>query len=68
MQKDLKKMLVEDWVNTQSKAPAITEIKNLINNKMLKGHKVYSWDPQITEQYIRQHSHLVLSWGSYIDG
>ena len=45
------------WVMAQSKDPAIREIKYLINNKKLKGQKVFSWDPQITKQYVRQHSH-----------
>ena len=60
MQKDPKVMLVEDWVVAQSKDPAKMEIKYLINNKKLKGHKVYSRDPQITKHYLRQCSHLVL--------
>ena len=63
MQKDPKAMPVKDWVITQSKYPAIREIKYLINNKKLKGWKVYSQDPQITKQYLRQCSHLVLCKG-----
>ena len=66
MQKDPKAMLVKDWVIAQSKDPAIREIKHLINNKKLKGWKVYLQDSQITKQYFRQCSHLVQ--GSYIDG
>ena len=42
MQKEPKVMSVKDWVVAQSKDPAIWEIKYLINNKMLKGQKVYS--------------------------
>ena len=63
MQKDPKAMLVEDWVVAQSKDPAVREIKYLINNKKLKGHIVSSQDPQITKQYLRQSSHLVLCKG-----
>ena len=57
MQKDPRAMLVKDWIIAQSKNPSIREIKYLINNKKLKWQKVYSWDPQITKQYLRQHSH-----------
>ena len=60
VQKDPKAMSVEDWVVVQSKDPAIREIKYLINTNKLKGCKVYSHDPQVTKQYLRQHSHLVL--------
>ena len=60
MQKDWKEMLVKDWVVAQSKDCVIREIKYLINNKKLKGHNVYSWDPQVTKQYLRQCSHLML--------
>ena len=60
MQKDPKVMLVKDRVVAQSKDPAISEIKYLINNKKLKGWKMYSQNQQITKQYLRQHSHLVL--------
>ena len=56
-------MLVEDWVVGQSKDPAIREIKQLISKNKLKGHKVYSQDPQIIKQYLRQCSHLVLCKG-----
>ena len=58
-----KVMLVKDWVVAQSKEPAISEIKYFINNTKLKGHKVYSQNPQVTKQYLRQHSHLVLCKG-----
>ena len=60
MQKNPKAMSVEHWIITQSKDPAIREIRYLINNKTLKGRKVYSWDPQIIKQHLRLHSHLVL--------
>ena len=63
MQKDPGVMMVKDWIITQSKDPAIREIKYLINNKKLKGWKVYSQDPKITKQYLRQLSHLVLYEG-----
>ena len=63
MQKDPKAMPVKDLVTAQSKDPAIRKIKYLINNKKLKGLKVYLQDPQITKQYLRQHSHLVLHEG-----
>ena len=56
-------MLVEDWVVAQSMGPMIREIKYLINNKKLKEDKVYSQDPHITKQYLRQCSHLVLYKG-----
>ena len=68
MQKDSKAMSVKDWIITQSKNPATREIKYLINNKQLKGRKVYSQDPQIAKQYLRKCSHLVLCGGSYTDG
>ena len=59
-------MSVKDWVVAQSKDPAIGEIKYPINIKKLKGCKVYSWDPQVTKQYLRQCSHLVLcTWILY---
>ena len=60
MQKDPKAMSLEDWIVAQSKDPAIREIKYLISKNKLKGCKVYSQDPQIIKQYLRQHSHLVL--------
>ena len=60
IQKDPKVMSVADWAGAQSKDPAIREIKYLINNKKLKGHKVYSQDPQVTKQYLGQCSYLVL--------
>ena len=63
MQKDPKVMLVKDWVVAQSKDPRVREIKYLINNKKLKGCKVSSQDPQVTKQYLRQCSHLVLCKG-----
>ena len=50
IQKDPKAMLVKNWVVAQSEDPAIREIKHLLNNKKLKGHKVYSQDPQVTKQ------------------
>ena len=56
-------MSVKDWVIAQNKDPAIREIKYLINNKRLKGRKVYSQDLQIVKQYIREHSQLVLCGG-----
>ena len=58
-----KTMSVKDWVIIQSKDPAIREINYCINNKKLKGWKVYLWDPQITKQYLRHCSHLVLCRG-----
>ena len=63
MQKDPKAMSVKDRFVAQSKGPAMREIKSLINNKKLIGWKVYSEDPQITTQYLRQHSHLMLCKG-----
>ena len=63
MQKDPRVMMVKDWIITQSKDPAIREIKYLINNKKLRGQRVYSQDPKNTKQYIRQCSHLVLCEG-----
>ena len=63
MQKDLKAMSVKDWVIRQNKDPAIRENRDLINNKRLKGRKVYSQDPQIVKQYLRQYSHLVQHGG-----
>ena len=63
IQKDPKVMLVKDWIVVQCKDPAIRELKYLIDKKKLKGGKVYSWDPQITKQYLRQCSHLVLHRG-----
>ena len=33
-------MLVEDWVVAKIKDPAIRQIKYLINNNKLKGHKM----------------------------
>ena len=60
MQKDPNDMSAEDWIVAQSKNPAIREIKYLISKNKLKGHKLYSWDPQIIKKYLRQHSHLVL--------
>ena len=68
MQKDPKVVLVKDWIVTQGKDSAIREIKYLIHNKKLKGGKLYLQDPQITKQYLRQHSHLVLCGRSYTDG
>ena len=66
MQTDPRAMLVKDWIIAQSKVPAIREIKYLINNKKLKGQKVYPQDPQNTKQYLRQCSHLVLcEWVLY---
>ena len=61
MQKDPKAMSVKDWVNIHQEDPTI-------NNKRLKWRKVYSQDAQIIKQYLRQHGHLVLCWGSYTDG
>ena len=59
-------MSVEDWVIAQSKDPVVREIKYLINNNKLKGHKVFSWDPQVRKQYLRQCSHSVLhKWALY---
>ena len=63
VQKDPKVILVEDWVVDQSKDPTIRESKYLINIYKLKGLKVYSHDPQVTKQYLRQCSHLVLHKG-----
>ena len=59
-------MSVKHWAITHSKDPAIREIKYLINNIKLKGWKVYLQDPQITKQYLRQHSHLVLCGGGVL--
>ena len=67
MQKDPKAMSVKDWIITQNKDPKIREIKYLINNKRLKERKLYSQDPQIIKQYLRQHSHLVLRGASSTD-
>ena len=47
-------MSVEDWVVAQSKDIVIREIKYLISKNKLNGQKVYSWDPQVTKQYLRQ--------------
>ena len=44
MQKDPKVMSVKECVIIQGEDPAIMENKYLINNKKLKGQKVYSWD------------------------
>ena len=63
-QKDPKVMSVEDWVVALSKDPVIRDSKYLINNSKLKGCKVYLWDPQVTKQYLRQGSHLVLFKGA----
>ena len=63
MQKDPQAMLVKDWMVAMSKDPTIREIKYIINYKKLRGQKVYSWDPQITQQYLRQCSPLVLQKG-----
>ena len=63
VQKDPKVMSVEDYFLDQSKHPAIREIEYLINNNNLKGCKVYSQEPHITKQYLRQYSHLVLFKG-----
>ena len=63
MQKDPRVMSVKGWTITQSKDPAIRKIKNLINDKKLKGWRMYSQDLQNTKQYLRQHSHLLLSEG-----
>ena len=56
-------MSVEDLVLAKSKDHVIREIKYPINNNKLIGHKVYSQDPQVTKQYLRQCSHLVLCKG-----
>ena len=63
VQKDPKVLLVEDWIVAQSKNPAIREIKYLINTNKLKGCKAYTQDPQVTKQYLRQCSHLMLGKG-----
>ena len=63
VQKGTKVMSAEDRVVAQSKDPLIREIKYLINNNELKRCKVDSQDPQVTKQYLRQHSHLVLHKG-----
>ena len=60
---DPKVMLVEDWVVAQSKDPVIREIKYLISKSKLRGHTVYSQNPQVTKQYLRQSNHLVLNKG-----
>ena len=52
-------MPLEDWILAQSKDPAIRKLNMLLVTNKLKVHKVYSWDPQIMKQYLRQHSHLV---------
>ena len=41
MQKDPKAMLLGDWIISQGKDPAISEIKYLISKSKLKGCKVY---------------------------
>ena len=56
-------MSLEDWIITQSKDLAIMKIKYLISKNKLKVCKVYSQDPQIIKQYLRQHNHLVLHNG-----
>ena len=56
-------MLVEDWVVVQSKDPVRRQMKYLININKLKGCTVYSQDPQIIKQHLRQCSHLVLCKG-----
>ena len=53
IQNDSNAMSVKDWGVAQSKDAAKRENKYLINNKKLKEWKVYSWDPQITRQYLR---------------
>ena len=58
---------MKDWIITQNKDPEIREIKYLINNKRLKGRKIYSQDASSTKQYLRQSGHLVLL-ASYTDG
>ena len=60
--KDPKAMSVKHWFITQNNDATIRETKYLINNKGLKGRKVYSQDAPSTKQYFRQHGHLVL-WG-----
>ena len=52
MQKDLKAMLLKDWIIAQSQDPVIKEIKHLINKNKLKGHKVDSQDQQPQKQYL----------------
>ena len=47
----------------QSEDSTLREIKYIINNNKLKEHKVYSQDPGVTKQYLRQCSHLVLCKG-----
>ena len=54
MQKDPRAMSLEDWIMAQSEEPVIREIKYLISKNKLRGHKLYSWDPQIMKQYLRQ--------------
>ena len=56
-------MSLEDWIIAQSKDSVIREIRYLISKNKLKGNKVYSQDPWIMKQYLRQHSHLVLLKG-----
>ena len=63
MPKEQKAMSLGDWIVAQRKDPAIREIKYLISKNKLEGHKVYSQDPQIIKQYLRQCSHLLLYKG-----
>ena len=63
---DQKVMSLEDWIIAQRKDSVIREIKHLISENKLKECKRYSWDPQITKQYLRQFSHLWLhKWVPY---
>ena len=41
----------------------IREVKYLISSNKLKRCKVYSGEPPVMKQYLRQHSHLVLCTG-----
>ena len=46
MWKDLKAMLLKDWITAQCQDPVIREIKYLLSKKKLKGCKVYLQGPQ----------------------
>ena len=63
MQKNPKPMSLEDCLVAQIQHPVIKEITYLISKIKLKGHKMYSKEPQIMKLYLRQHSHLALCKG-----
>ena len=63
MQKDPKAMSLKDWIVAQSQDSVMREIQYHISKNIVKGHKVYLQDTEIIQQYLRQHSHLVLCKG-----